>query len=96
MRIWCQPKRMEIPPQQPEEDAHPQCQSIGGTHHIRGINESATQNPSRWFRGCEVMDTSTTTPKIELVVVTTGYLEAAATTETMLRMTVRGNGIKNG
>ena len=42
------------------------------------------------------MDLITTTPESILVEVPTGYLEASATAETMVSMTVRGNGIKNG
>ena len=49
-------------PQQPEEDAHHQCQPSGGTHHISRIKEGATQNPSRILQGWEGMDPSTTTP----------------------------------
>ena len=54
-----------MPPHQQEEDPHPQCQSRGGTHHRRRINESATKNPYVWFRGREGMDSITTTKKIE-------------------------------
>ena len=42
------------------------------------------------------MDPSTTTPESELGDGPTGYLEASTTTATMVRMAVRGNGIKNG
>ena len=85
-----------MPPQQSEEDAHPQCHAIGGTHHSRRINESATQDSSQWFWGWEGIYTITTTPESELVDGPTGYMEAAATTAKMVWMTVRGNRINNG
>ena len=83
-------------PQQPEEEAHPQCQSRGGTHHCRRIDEKSTQYSYRWVRGLKSMYTSTTTLKIELGNGPTGHTEAASETATMMWMTVRGNRIKNG